>query len=166
MATAFICKKFSQASLDLIDTGEISGKEYGITSTNKTSGNLSINATGEVSNPSASAKDGKRAVCEGRGNIAVTTTVVTGDDECIEIRGLGKGTLASTLNGAVTGSGSGDTDAGVLIYNKTNIGTLTMTVGSTGTVQGSNGILKDNQSSANTTVNILGEVTGRSRGWN
>ncbi len=154
--------KNSQGNLALTATGDVSGKEYGIIATNKTSGNLSINVTGEVSNQSGSAKDGIRAVGEGTGNIAVTTTVVTGDDEGIEIRGLGTGTLAATLNGAVTGNGSGDTDAGILIYNKSGAGAVNVSIGSSGTVQGSNGILVDNQSSANTTVNISGAVTGRS----
>ncbi len=154
--------KNSQGNLALTATGDVSGKEYGIIATNKTSGNLSINVTGEVSNQSGSAKDGIRAVGEGTGNIAVTTTVVTGDDEGIEIRGLGTGTLAATLNGAVTGNGTGNTDAGILIYNKSGAGAVNVSIGSSGTVQGSNGILVDNQSSANTTVNISGAVTGRS----
>ncbi len=154
--------KNSQGNLALTATGDVSGKEYGIIATNKTSGNLSINVTGEVSNQSGSAKDGLRAVGEGTGNIAVTTTVVTGDDEGIELRGLGTGTLAATLNGAVTGNGTGNTDAGILIYNKSGAGAVNVSIGSSGTVQGSNGILVDNQSSANTTVNISGAVTGRS----
>ena len=154
--------KSSQGNLALTATGDVSGKDYGIIATNKTSGNLSINVTGEVSNQSGSAKDGLRAVGEGTGNIAVTTTVVTGDDEGIELRGLGTGTLAATLNGAVTGNGTGDIDAGILIYNKSGAGAVNVSIGSSGTVQGSNGILIDNQSSANTTVNISGAVTGRS----
>ena len=151
----------SQGNLKLTATGDVTGKNYGIIAANKTSGDLEINVTGTVSNQSASAKDGVRATNEGAGNLAVTTTVVTGDDEGIEIRGLGTGTLAATLNGAVTGSGSGDTDAGILIYNKAGGGATTLTVGSSGTVQGSNGILIDNKSSSTTTVNVSGAVTGR-----
>ena len=151
----------SQGNLKLTATGDVTGKNYGIIAANKTSGDLDINVTGTVSNQSASAKDGVRATNEGAGNLAVTTTVVTGDDEGIEIRGLGTGTLAAALNGAVTGSGSGDTDAGILIYNKAGGGATTLTVGSSGTVQGSNGILIDNKSSSTTTVNVSGAVTGR-----
>ena len=153
--------KGNQGSLTLTATGDVTGKDYGILATNKTSGILSINVVGAVTNQSASAKAGIRAMAEGAGNLAVTTTVVTGDDEGIEIRGLGTGTLAATLNGAVTGNGTGATDAGILVYNKAGGGVTTLTVGSSGTVQGSNGILIDNKSSANTTVNVSGAVTGR-----
>ena len=153
--------KSSQGNLVLTATGDISGKNNGILATNKTSGNLSINVTGAVTNQSASANDALRVLGEGVGNIEVTTTVVTGDDEGVEIRGLGTGTLAATLNGAVTGNGTAATDAGILIYNKAGAGAVTLTVGGSGTVQGSNGIMIDNMSSSTTTINVSGAVTGR-----
>lgn len=154
--------KSSEGNLQLTATGDISGKNHGIIALNKAHGNLSIDVRGEVRNQSSSANDGLRAISEGDGDISVSTTVVIGDDEGIEIRGLGTGTLTATANGAVTGNGSGELDAGILIYNEAGAGAATLTVGRFGTVEGSNGILFDNKSSSNATVNVAGVVTGRS----
>ena len=161
-ANGIYLQKSSEGDLKLSATGDISGKNHGIIALNKASGSLSIDVRGEVRNQSGSANDGLRAISEGDGDISVSTTVVIGDDEGIEIRGLGKGTLTATANGAVTGNGSGDLDAGILIYNNTGAGVATLTVGRFGTVEGSNGILVDNKSSSSATVNVAGAVTGRS----
>ena len=161
-ANGIYLHKSSEGNLNLTATGDISGKNHGINALNKASGSLSIDVRGEVRNQSGSANDGLRAISEGDGDISVSTTVVIGDDEGIEIRGLGRGTLTAMANGAVTGNGSGELDAGILIYNRAGAGVATLTVGRFGTVEGSNGILFDNKSSSNATVNVAGAVTGRS----
>ncbi len=150
-------------NLSLVAVAAVTGGEDGIEARKTGTGNLLIRTTSTVTAAASSDEDGIFAYKKGRGNISVTTAAVTGDDEGVDIRSYGRGTITALMNGAVTGSGSDETDAGVFVYSDTSGNALSLTVGNSGTVQGNFGILIDSRSNDTTTVNLSGAVTGNNQ---
>lgn len=149
--------------LSLVAVAAVSGGENGIEARKTGTGNLSLRTTATVTAAASSEEDGIFAYKKGSGNISVTTGAVSGDDEGVDIRNYGSGTISALMNGTVTGSGTDETDAGISIYSDASGNALTLSVGNSGTVQGSFGILIDNRGNDTTTVNLSGAVTGSSQ---
>ena len=149
-------------AVSITTTSTVSGGEDGIDLRKHGTGNVTVRAGGTVTAVASSDDDGIYVYKNGSGDILVTTSEISGDDEGLDIRNYGTGSTTAQVNGAVTGSGTDESDAGIFLYNDASGSLIDFTVGRSGTVRGNTGVLIDSRSSATTTVNISGAVTGSS----
>ena len=150
-------------AVSITTTSTVSGGEDGIDLRKHGTGNVTVRAAGTVTAAASSDDDGIYVYKNGSGDILVTTSEISGDDEGLDIRNYGTGSTTAQVNGAITGSGTDESDAGIFLYNDASGSLIDFSVGRSGTVRGNIGVLIDSRSSATTTVNISGAVTGSSR---
>ena len=143
-----------------VSVASVSGKSDGIDLRKYGSGNLSLTATGEVESATGSEQDGLEALSSGAGNISIAVGAVTGRADGIDVRNYVGGTIGLTVTGAVVAAGVDSDDAGIYAYADEDAGNITITIGSSGSVSGQNGITAESHSSGNVTINNSGAVTG------
>ncbi|HTN97111.1 MAG TPA: hypothetical protein VL101_09040, partial [Nordella sp.] len=161
----------ADGAVTIITNGTITGqKGDGIYAYNGGSGDLSITANGEVtgmdSGEFSAASDGVYAVNYGN-NLTITTgaqSAITGNDNAIDARNYGAGTLEITVQGKAK---SYDYD-GIFARNgdpwsgENEADDLKITVGAQAVVDGGgNGIQAQNYGGGNLDITVNGSVTGQ-----
>lgn len=143
-----------------ITVSAVSASEDGVDVKKTGNGNVSVVATGIITTAANSTEDGIYVGTNGSGNISVTANTVSGDTDGIDLRNFGGGTVTAIANGAVTANGSGDLDAGIFLYNDASGGTISVSIGSSGSLSGHNGVVFEDKGRGRVTLNATGNVTG------
>ena len=145
-----------------LSVAAISGTNDGIDLRKFGSGNVTLTATGKIESRNTSADHGIDALSSGAGNISISVGAVTGDDDGIRVRKYLGGTVSITVTGAIVASGYADYNAGIDVSTDASGGTITITVGSSGSVTGRHGIKAESKSAGDITINTSGAVTATS----
>lgn len=143
-----------------INVAAVTGGEDGIKARKFEDGDLEIIATGAVTAGDGSGDDGVYAYADGEGDISVTVASVTGDDDGLDLRHYGSGTLTASVTGKVIGNGSGDTDGGISAQGESNAGTMTFDLADTSEVEGYYGLLISREGNGSVVVNASGSIKG------
>ena len=144
-----------------INVAAVTGGEEGIKARKFEDGDLEIIATGAVAAGDGSGDDGVYAYADGVGDISVTVTSVTGDDDGLDLRHYGSGTLTASVTGKVIGNGSGDTDGGISAQGESDAGTMTFDLADTSEVEGYYGLLISREGNGSVVVNASGSIEGK-----
>ena len=127
----------------------------------RNSGDITLNVTGAVTGGTSSTSgSGIMVGGNGGGNISVNTVSVTGGVNGIDIRKAGSGRTSVIANGAISGSGSGDKNAGIFLHNDGSGGSIVVSVGSNGTLNGHNGIVIEDEGGSFVRLESSGAITG------
>lgn len=143
-----------------ITVAAVTGGEEGIKARKFEDGDLTIVATGAVTAGDDSGDDGVYAYADGVGDISVTVSSVTGDDDGLDIRHYGSGTLTVSATGEIVGNGSGDSDGGISSIGESKAGTMTFNLAETAEVEGYYGLLISRKGSGSIVINSSGSVEG------
>ncbi len=143
-----------------VNVGAVSAGQDGVDVKKTGTGNITVVATGAIASTADSTEDGVYIGSYGEGNVSVTVASVTGDTDGLDLRNGGGGTMTVVANGAITGSGTGNKDAGIFIYNDASGGAISVSVGTNGTLNGHNGIIIEDEGGSNVQLNSSGAITG------
>ena len=143
-----------------VTVGAVSAGEDGIDIKKTGTGDVTITATGAIASSDGSTEDGVYVGSNGVGNVSVTVAAVNGDTDGIDVRNFGGGQITVSANGSVVGTGSGDKDAGVFLYNDASGDAISVTIGPNGSLSGHNGIVVEDEARSGITFNVTGAVTG------
>lgn len=139
----------------------VTGGEEGIKARKFETGDLTIVATGAVTAGDGSGDDGVYAYSDGNGDISVTVSSVTGDDDGLDLRHYGSGTLTASVTGKIVGNGSGDSDGGISSIGESKAGTMTFNLAATSEVEGYYGLLISRKGNGSVVINSSGSVEGK-----
>ena len=143
-----------------VNVRAVSAGQDGVDVKKTGTGDITVVATGAISSAQDSTEDGVYIGSNGVGNVSVTVAAVAGDTDGLDLRNGGGGTITVAANGAITGSGTGDKDAGIFLYNDASGGAISVSVGSNGSLSGHNGIIIEDKGGSNVQLTASGAITG------
>ena len=143
-----------------VTVGAVSAGEDGIDIKKTGTGDVTVTATGAIASSDGSTEDGVYVGSNGVGNVSVTVAAVNGDTDGIDVRNFGGGRITVSATGSVVGTGSGDKDAGIFVYNDASGRAISVSIGTNGSLSGHNGIVVEDEAGSSITINASGAVTG------